>query len=148
MSEVFKVGDRVRAVGNIPEVFKGEIGTVAETHRLHTIWPISVDFNSAGNMPVALNEIELVEAAPVARVEDLMTPISDPVEHPNYYVLPNGRETIEISQWLTSAGGQAVQYIVRATRLDGIHKGERVQDIDKAIYRLNIERERLVSQGG
>lgn len=147
MSEVFKVGDRVRAVGRIPDVPQGELGVVAEINR-EFFWPISVDFDLSGNMPVRPGEIELIEAAPVARLEDLMTPIFDAVEHPNYYVLPNGRETIEISQWLTSAGGQAVQYIVRATRLDGVHKGERVQDIDKAIYWLNIERERLVSQGG
>lgn len=147
MSEVFKVGDWVRTLNEIADVPKGTIGIISEAGR-KSIYPLTVDFPDEQDMPVTPGEIELVEAAPVARVEDLMTPLSDPVEHPNYYVLPNGRETIEISQWLTSAGGQAVQYIVRATRLDGVHKGERVQDIDKAIYWLNIERERLVSQGG
>lgn len=69
--------------------------------------------------------------------------MTDAVERPNYYVMPTGAETIDISQWLTSAGGQAVQYIVRATRTDGVVKANPVQDIDKAIYWLNIERQRL-----
>lgn len=146
MSEVFKVGDRVRTIDVVAGLPIGSIGVISETDR-KSIYPLMVDFPDEQDMPVTPGEIQLVEAASVARIEDLMTPISDAVKHPNYYVLPNGRETIEISQWLTSAGGQAVQYIVRATRLDGVHKGERVQDIDKAIYWLNIERERLVNQG-
>lgn len=75
--------------------------------------------------------------------------MSDAVEHPNYYLMPTGAETIDISQWLTSAGGQAVQYIVRATRTDGVVKENPIEDVDKAIFWMNVERKRLAFlQGG
>ena len=73
--------------------------------------------------------------------------VSNPVEHPNYYVMPDGNETVGITNWLNSAGAQAVQYIVRSTRIDGVVKDNPIQDIDKAIYWLNIERERLGGDG-
>lgn len=69
--------------------------------------------------------------------------MSDAVEHPNYYLMPTGAETIDISQWLSSAGGQAVQYIVRATRIDGVAKDNPIEDVDKAIFWLGVERKRL-----
>jgi len=69
--------------------------------------------------------------------------MNDAVQHPNYYILPNGAETVDITQWLTGAGAQAVQYVVRATRIDGVVKGKPVEDIDKAIFWLNVERKRL-----
>lgn len=69
--------------------------------------------------------------------------MTDAVQHPNYYMLPNGAETIHITQWLSGAGAQAVQYIVRSTRIDGVVKGKPVEDINKAIFWLNVERKRL-----
>jgi len=62
---------------------------------------------------------------------------------PNVYQFPNGVEVKDISAHLTSFGGQAVQYIARATRLDGVVKGLPVQDIRKAIQLLEWEAERL-----
>lgn len=67
----------------------------------------------------------------------------DAVSHPNYYVLPNGAETSNITQWLNGAGAQAVGYIVRATRIDGIVKDKPLEDIDKAIWWLQVERKRV-----
>lgn len=69
--------------------------------------------------------------------------MSDAVNSPAYYMLPNGVETIQVSQWLSSLGGQAVQYVVRATRIDGVVKEDPIQDIDKAIFLLRAERDRL-----
>lgn len=68
---------------------------------------------------------------------------SDAVNHPNYYVMPDGAEVVHITKWLNSSGGQAVQYIVRSTRIDGVVKENPIEDIDKAIFWLNVERERL-----
>lgn len=62
---------------------------------------------------------------------------------PNVYQFPNGVEVKDISAHLTSFGGQAVQYIARATRLDGVVKGLPVQDLYKAIELLKWEAERL-----
>ena len=74
--------------------------------------------------------------------------VSNPVEHPDYYVMPDGNETVGTTKWLNAAGAQAVQYIVRSTRIDGVVKDNPIQDIDKAIYWLNVERERLGGEGG
>ena len=64
---------------------------------------------------------------------------------PNAYQFPNGVEVRDISAHLTSFGGQSVQYIARATRLDGVVKGLPVQDLKKAIQLLEWEVERLES---
>lgn len=70
------------------------------------------------------------------------TDFENPVE-PSHYKFPNGREVIEISQFLSSMGGQAVQYIARATRIDGRNKGRPVEDLKKAIKVIEVEIERL-----
>ena len=72
--------------------------------------------------------------------------MSDAVERPPYYVFPNGIETIQLSQWLTSAGGQAVQYLARATRIDGVVKENPVEDLHKAAKWIQVEIERLESE--
>ena len=66
---------------------------------------------------------------------------------PDHYKFPGGVEVRHISAHLTSFGGQAVQYICRATRLDGRNKGNPVEDIDKAITLLQWERDRLTEKG-
>lgn len=63
--------------------------------------------------------------------------------NPNHYVFPGGVEVRQISAHLTSFGGQAVQYVARATRLDGQNKGEAVEDLKKAIKFLTWEIERI-----
>lgn len=63
--------------------------------------------------------------------------------NPNHYKFPNGVETRAISQYLTSFGGQALQYVARATRLDGQNKGDEVEDLKKAIKFIEWEIERL-----
>ena len=67
----------------------------------------------------------------------------DNVNSPPHYIFPGGVETIHLSRHLTSNGGQAVQYIARATRLDGNIKGDPVEDLEKAIVFLQDEVERL-----
>lgn len=64
-------------------------------------------------------------------------------EAPTYYRMPSGIEVKEISRHLTSNGGQAVQYIARATRTDGIIKGNPISDLEKARDMIEDEINRL-----
>lgn len=66
---------------------------------------------------------------------------------PNYYLLPNGIEVGDVTDYLTSNGGQAVQYIARSCRLDGQHKGERIKDLTKAKDMIDREIKRLSLEG-
>lgn len=64
---------------------------------------------------------------------------------PNHYLFPNGRQPIEISRYLSSNGGQALQYIARATRVDteNVKHEDARSDIRKAIHFLVDEYERV-----
>ena len=75
-------------------------------------------------------------------VVDLAVELDDPVS-PNHYKFSNGTEVIDISENLTSNGGQIVQYVARATRLDGKVKGKPVEDLRKARFFLDREIARL-----
>ena len=63
--------------------------------------------------------------------------------NPNYYKFPNGAETIDISQYLSGCGSQAVQYVVRSTRIDKELKGNPLEDLHKAIWFIEREIARL-----
>lgn len=67
---------------------------------------------------------------------------SDPI-NPNYYKFPSGAEAADIAEYLTSNGGQIVQYVARSTRIDGLKKGDSVEDLEKASKLLNREIKRL-----
>lgn len=69
--------------------------------------------------------------------------MSDPISPAHYQGFSRGAEVIDITENLTSNGGQAVQYVARSCRLDGANKGDQIEDIDKAIWFLQRERERL-----
>lgn len=64
---------------------------------------------------------------------------------PNHYLFPNGRQPIEISRYLSSNGGQALQYVARATRVDteNVKHEDARSDIKKAIHFLVDEYERV-----
>lgn len=80
--------------------------------------------------------------------EDYLKPVesasvdNNPVS-PNHYRFPGGAEVIQISEHLTSNGGQAVQYVARATRLDGQIKGNAIEDLEKAAFFIQREIDRL-----
>lgn len=61
----------------------------------------------------------------------------------SYYDFPGGVEVRQISAHLTGFGAQALQYVARATRLDGKNKGDVVSDLTKAIDFIRWEIERL-----
>lgn len=64
---------------------------------------------------------------------------------PNHYLFPNGRQPIEISRYLSSNGGQALQYVARATRTDkeNVKHEDARSDIRKAIHFLVDEYKRV-----
>lgn len=62
---------------------------------------------------------------------------------PSYYDFPQGIEVRHISAHLTSFGGQALQYVARATRLDGRNKGKPIEDLTKALDFIQWEIDRL-----
>lgn len=74
--------------------------------------------------------------------------MKDMNKKPNYYLLPNGIEVGDVTDYLTSNGGQAVQYIARSCRLDGQHKGERIEDLKKAKDMIDREIKRLLLESG
>ncbi len=67
----------------------------------------------------------------------------DTVTSPGYYKFPSGVEVRQISSYLTSNGGQSMQYITRSCRLDGNNKGDRVENLEKAIKFIEWEIERI-----
>lgn len=69
-------------------------------------------------------------------------PAEDPIS-PSYYQFPNGVQVKDISRYLTSFGGQSLQYLARSTRLDGNNKGDRIENLRKAIELIKWEIERI-----
>lgn len=97
----------------------------------------------------------LDDGAPIPEVYEEAEPITTEYEaslvddiafdatNPDYYKLPNGTEAIDTSEWLSSNGGQAVQYIVRATRIDGVTKTYPLEDLRKARWFIDREISRM-----
>ncbi len=64
----------------------------------------------------------------------------DPVNHPSHYTShPSGVECIAITQHMNFCLGNAIKYIWRA----GMKSDNAVEDLQKAIFYLNTEIERL-----
>lgn len=71
-----------------------------------------------------------------------VVPGNDPVS-PSHYKFSNGVEVIDISENLTSNGAQALQYIARATRIDGKNKAFPLEDLNKAVWFIQREIQRI-----
>lgn len=123
----FKVGDKVEWVG----YGDSDKGVVTDSNDEYVVveWD-SDDENQRFFWYDLGGEIRLIE------------PEND-ATNPTYYQLPGGVEVIQISEHLTSNGGQAVQYVARATRLDGKIKGSPVEDLRKSIWFIEREIARL-----
>lgn len=77
--------------------------------------------------------------------EPIKVPVGgyDPVNHPQHYKShPSGIEVIRITEHLNFCVGNAVKYILRSP-----YKGNEVQDLEKAIWYLNRELERIKDYG-
>lgn len=131
MSE-FNVGDRVihNILGRAPKegASQGDVMFYKDNGR------VMVEWGGAGSrvrLDYPEENLTLVTAA------ETNNPTS-----PNVYKFPKA-EVRDISAHLTSYGGQVVQYVARSTRLDGIFKDDRVQDLEKAKLMIQWEIERL-----
>ena len=69
--------------------------------------------------------------------------MSDAINPSHYAGFTNGSQPIDIAEWLTGNGAQALKYIARSTRIDGKNKGEVIQDLQKAKYFIEREIERM-----
>lgn len=127
----FQKGDRVvhNAYGQAPhtDASRGVVVDYTPRGRVNVLW------DGMAEMSYPEENLTLLSAAETSENNAVS---------PNVYKFPNC-EVRDISAHLTSFGGQAVQYVARATRLDGLVKGNPLQDIDKAIQVLQWERERL-----
>lgn len=63
--------------------------------------------------------------------------------NPSHYQFPSGVEVRQISGYLTGFGAQALQYVARATRMDESNKGDRIEDLRKAVKFIEWEIARL-----
>lgn len=120
----FKVGDRFRVVDDDDHVYEPGTEGVVEAIEIDLHYPLHTSLGDFRD-----GEIE--------KIED-----NDPVS-PNHYRFPGGAEVIQISEHLTSNGGQAVQYVARATRLDGQIKGNAIEDLEKSLFFIQREIDRL-----
>lgn len=121
------------------------------------MWEVVTDNIKAGDLTEGVNETvdEDEDEGPTLKLtaEGLVIsgPLSffdvnktaDMVNHPPHYKFSNGAEVIDITENLTSNGGQAVQYIARSTRLDGNNKGDVLEDLRKARWFIDREIERV-----
>lgn len=68
----------------------------------------------------------------------------DSAVSPNYYKgFTNGAQPIDITEHLTGNAAQAVQYLTRACRTDGVIKEDPIGDVEKCLYFVERELSRL-----
>ncbi len=66
--------------------------------------------------------------------------MSKNVDHPDHYKDPSGVECIDVVEWMNFNRGNAIKYIWRAGKKD---KEKEIEDLNKAIWYINREIERL-----
>ena len=70
----------------------------------------------------------------------------DSAVSPNYYKgFTNGAQPIDITEHLTGNAAQAVQYLTRACRTDGVVKSDPIEDLRKSLWFVQREIYRLES---
>ena len=68
----------------------------------------------------------------------------DSAVSPNYYKgFTNGAQPIDITEHLTGNAAQAVQYLARACRVDGVVKSDPIEDLEKSLWFIERELSRL-----
>jgi len=64
--------------------------------------------------------------------------LNDPVNHPSHYTQVPGIECIEVTRHFNYNRGNAIKYIWRAG-----HKGNEIEDLQKALWYINDEIKRI-----
>ncbi|AOT23613.1 hypothetical protein SEA_BOBBYDAZZLER_45 [Rhodococcus phage BobbyDazzler] len=71
--------------------------------------------------------------------------MNDAINPDVYQGFSNGAQMIDITENLNGNGAQAVQYIGRSTRLDGVVKGDPIEDLTKAKWFVERELQRQLA---
>lgn len=87
-------------------------------------------------------EIQVKKVEPI-KIKAIPLP-HDPVNHPTHYTSdPSGVECIQITQHRNFCVGNAIKYLWRA----GLKGDAHVEDLEKAIFYINQEIERIKNEG-
>lgn len=141
----FKVGDWVRTKTEEPQ-YNNLVGEIRDTdYDGDFIVTISTAHGISMTLPFNKNELKAltIDTAPSQDYSDWPDDTEKQEVEPSYYDFPQGIEVRHISAHLTSFGGQALQYVARATRLDGRNKGNPIEDLTKALDFIQWEIDRL-----
>ena len=148
----FKVGDKVKAVNN-NTIFTSERmkwagvvtkitedGFSAKTTKHLLLSALDVEFDCLDYNDFELETEEKAKGEPKPQVVSTM-PKDDAVSHPSHYA--DGK--IEVIDFIEDKGlnfnrGNAVKYVCRAGKKD---PAKEVEDLEKAVFYLNHEIERL-----
>lgn len=138
----FKVGDTVIRTGSSfrhEGMIKGEKYVIQ--YEEHGIWGQRLRFDT--DYWYSSDQFALAEAQPI---DD---PDHSPVEHPKHYNShPSGVECITIARHHNFNIGNVFKYLWRIGLKGGnaATKGQRIQEIDKAIFYLRDERARIEAE--
>lgn len=78
---------------------------------------------------------------PIAETVNQAARMNDPVNHPTHYTShPSGVEAITITEHMTFCVGNAIKYLFRHE-----HKGQPIEDLEKARWYIDREIARLKS---
>lgn len=151
----FKVGDRVtiKNCGYLGGSLNGQSGYISDIdfenrgHPYKVIFPTPIYSKSYCFYESELEKIvtwaDIVDTAS-SQIENTVAEfLETKTKTHGYYDFPGGVEVRQISAHLTGFGAQALQYVARATRLDGKNKGDVISDLTKAIDFIRWEIERL-----
>lgn len=78
-----------------------------------------------------------------AAADRVFPPLDEDDPCPDYYRFPGGVQAKDIARHLTGNAAQAVQYLARSSRLDGVIKDDPLGDLYKAADMIRDEIERL-----
>lgn len=66
--------------------------------------------------------------------------------NPNYYQFSGGAQPVDIAEHLTFNTGNALKYLARAGRIDGVHKTNKLEDMQTAVWYIYREINRLTKE--
>lgn len=136
----FKVGDRVLIkapekgeASPLVKLYQGVGGQIEEVGAPESApYPYVVKLDDGHSLCFGYGELEPEEVRDFAA--------GDAVDHPPHYTQhPSGVECIQVTEHMTFSLGNAMKYIWRA----GLKSADPIEDIDKAIWYLQREKERL-----
>lgn len=146
LAEEVEIGKRIRVtekvnvnIGQSFTLHPGDVGTITCPMLDFGYFKAVFEGDPGNERPIYPEEAELIDED----YSDWPDDTEKQEVEPSYYDFPQGIEVRHISAHLTSFGGQALQYVARATRLDGRNKGNPIEDLTKALDFIQWEIDRL-----